>query len=174
MSAANPYAPPTANVVDNSSDSDTIEQAGRGARLGAALLDGLIMSLIIYVPAVIAGVATGIFSGGVGADPFALFFGPVGYALLAGAVVWGAITLILVKRYSATIGKKLVGIKVVRADGSHASLGRIFWMRNFVNTLPSLIPIVGYFYWLVDALFIFSESRQCLHDKIADTIVVKA
>jgi uncharacterized RDD family membrane protein YckC len=29
-------------------------------------------------------------------------------------------------------------------------------------------------YGLIDSLLIFRESRRCLHDNIADTIVVKA
>ena len=36
------------------------------------------------------------------------------------------------------------------------------------------IPFIGVFYVLVDCLLIFRESHQCLHDNIADTIVVKA
>jgi len=59
---------------------------------------------------------------------------------------------------------------VVRSDGSPVSLGRIFWLRNFVN---GLLGIIGP-YQLVDWLFIFGESRQCLHDKLADTIVIRA
>ena len=39
-----------------------------------------------------------------------------------------------------TIAKKLIGIKVVRSDGSRATVGRIFWLRNVVNTLITLIP----------------------------------
>ena len=38
----------------------------------------------------------------------------------------------------------------------------------------ALIPVVGWLYGLVDALMIFRDSRKCLHDNIADTIVVKA
>ena len=66
--------------------------------------------------------------------------------------------------------KKLVGIKVVRADGSPASVGRIVWLRNILNGFISIVPLYG----LLDSLFIFGESRQCLHDKIADTIVINA
>jgi hypothetical protein len=33
-----------------------------------------------------------------------------------------------------------------------------------------MIPLFG----IIDALFIFGDARQCLHDKIADTIVIKA
>jgi uncharacterized RDD family membrane protein YckC len=73
-----------------------------------------------------------------------------------------------------TIAKKLLGIKVVRSDGTRATVGRIFWLRNVVNTLISMIPLIGGLYALVDALFIFTERKQCLHDKIADTIVVNA
>ena len=58
----------------------------------------------------------------------------------------------------------------IRTDGSPASLGRLFWLRNVVNGLISVVPLYGF----VDMLFIFGESRQCLHDKIAGTIVVKA
>jgi hypothetical protein len=46
----------------------------------------------------------------------------------------------------------------------------VFWLRNFVNGLLGMIPLYG----LIEILFIFGESQQCLHDKIADTIVVKA
>ena len=174
MSAAqpNPYAPPTANVSDVEVDSGVIEQAGRGARFGAAMLDGLFMVLIVYIPAiVIGGVDSIVASAG---DYTQLIFSTFGYVALAGLIVWGVITFILVKRNSQTLGKKLVGIKVVRSDGSHASLARIFWLRNVVNGIPTAIPIVGNIYALVDHLFIFTESRQCLHDKIADTMVVKA
>jgi uncharacterized RDD family membrane protein YckC len=168
----NPYAPPTANVSDVEVDSGVIEQAGRGARFGAAMLDGLFMVLIVYIPAiVIGGVDSIVASAG---DYTQLIFSTFGYVALAGLIVWGVITFILVKRNSQTLGKKLVGIKVVRSDGSHASLARIFWLRNVVNGIPTAIPIVGNIYALVDHLFIFTESRQCLHDKIADTMVVKA
>jgi uncharacterized RDD family membrane protein YckC len=79
-------------------------------------------------------------------------------------------TVKYVSENGQSIAKRMLGIKVVRADGSAITLGRIFWMRNILNTLISFIPLYG----LVDALFIFGESRQCLHDKLADTIVVRA
>jgi hypothetical protein len=50
------------------------------------------------------------------------------------------------------------------------SFSRIFWLRNVVNAIISVVP----FYGLVEVLFIFGEARQCLHDKMADTIVVRA
>jgi uncharacterized RDD family membrane protein YckC len=58
----------------------------------------------------------------------------------------------------------------VRVDGSPVSLGRLILLRNVVVWVLSLIPMFG----IVDVLFIFGESRQCLHDRIADTIVIKA
>ena len=53
-------------------------------------------------------------------------------------------------------------------------MARVFWLRNVLNTAVGCIPILGAVYVLVDALFIFGDRRQCLHDKIADTIVINA
>ena len=43
-----------------------------------------------------------------------------------------------------SIAKKMLGIKVVRTDGSPVSLGRLIWLRNVVNGLhqhhPALRP----------------------------------
>lgn len=167
----NPYAPPQATVLDISDPHATTAPADRGTRLGAALLDGIIFAVMVYLPigvaAFMGGIAAGTSNGDVSLG--AILIGSLGLALV-GFIVWCWLTIKYVKQNGQSIAKKLLAIKVVRADGSPISLGRIFWLRNVVNGVISIIP----FYGLVDLLFIFGESRQCLHDKIADTIVVKA
>lgn len=164
----NPYAPPQAQVSDVADADTPVEPAGRGIRFGAAMIDGIVFT-VAYVPLVIAMIAqrSGTF------DPSVLtsMWGLLSLVILLALI---AITIVLVHRNGQTIGKKLVGIKVVRSDGSRASLGRIFWLRNVVNGIPSAIPLLGYVYVMVDHLLIFGDKRQCLHDKIADTIVVTA
>jgi uncharacterized RDD family membrane protein YckC len=70
------------------------------------------------------------------------------------------------------VGKKLLGMRIVRSDGSRASAGRILGLRYTLGWVIASVPLVGSLYALVDALLIFRGSRQCLHDTIADTIVV--
>lgn len=166
---ANPYAPPRAEVRDTVV-SDEAQLAGRGERLGAAMVDSLIALVAIGGPLLI-----GTDFGKLQAGAFTEAISPLGGGLagLATLVLIG-ITIYLVHKNGQTLGKKIVGIKVVRKDFSRASLGRIFWLRNVVNGIPGVIPYIGNVYGLVDHLFIFSDSRQCVHDKIADTVVIKA
>jgi uncharacterized RDD family membrane protein YckC len=164
----NPYAPPKAEVEDFVDERITTEPAGRGIRLGGWVVDAVI-SFLLLLPLLIA-VGFNVLQL---LDPN-LLFGLGGLITLVASIAWVGVTIVLVKRNGQTIGKKLVGIKVVRSDGSRASLGRIFWLRNVVNILPGFIPIAGYFYFFVDHGFIFGDKRQCVHDKIADTIVVRA
>jgi uncharacterized RDD family membrane protein YckC len=175
MEASNPYSPPSAPVRDMPQGST--ELAGLGARLGATLLDGLIAGLLVYVPFIIYIAASGV-PGLTGAngqfDPMAFVRSGALLALLPGMAIYAAITIWLVARNGQTIGKKLLGIKVVRTSGEKAGLGRIFWLRNVVLGVIGAIPIVGGIVALVDILLIFRESRKCLHDQIADTIVIKA
>jgi len=178
---ANPFAPPKAAVADVP-QSARPPLASRGLRFLAMILDGIIANIFVYVPlAVVLALTAG------AAAAATAFTTPTQFwltlitswsaALLAGFAgfaVWAVITIALVSRNGQTIAKRLFGMKVVRSDGSKASLGRIFWLRNVVNTIIMLIPLIGFLYFLVDALMIFGEQRQCVHDKIADTIVVQA
>jgi uncharacterized RDD family membrane protein YckC len=159
MNTPNPYAPPRANVYDVNNANEEVP-ADRGTRLVAAILDGLIFGAMVYLPLIIAGGLVGkrAMNGG------ALLLGFVGL------IVWSWLTIKFVNANGQSIAKKMLGIKVVRKDGSPVSLGRIFWLRNVVNALLGIIPLYG----IIDALLIFGEPRQCIHDKLADTIVIKA
>ena len=167
----NPYAPPQAIVEDIPVPTSSAVPADRGTRLGAAIIDSLIFVGAVYVPLIVAIVGTGGFEAPV--DDDGGFDNAAMVAILvaiAGFVVWGYFTLKFMARNSQSIAKKLMHIKVVRSDGSSVSLGRLIVMRNVVVWILSLIPFFG----VVDALFIFGDARQCLHDRIADTIVIKA
>ena len=166
----NPYAPPSAAVSDVSDPDAGPTPASRGVRFAAVILDGVVVMMAVYVPIIVGVVSSGLVgSQGPPAEfPLEIAVGS-GVAVL-GFVLWVAFTIMYVNANGQTIAKKWLSIKVVRVDGTRAGLGRIFWLRNFINVALSLIPLYG----IIDSLFIFSESRQCLHDKIADTIVVNA
>jgi len=170
MNASNPYAPPKAAVRDVADPDAADEPAGRGIRLVAAILDGIILGAMVYTPLIFTGVFAGIMSARAGRVVTPHFLGVAGLVACIGLIAWIWLTVLFVSRNGQSIGKKLLGIKVVRKDGSKASLARIFWLRNVVNIIISIIP----FYGLIDVLLIFGEARQCIHDKIADTIVVRA
>src|SRR5688572_15704615 len=137
-SMTNPYAPPKATVRDISSPDTSLVFADRGTRLGAAILDGIIFMAMVYVPLIIVMVLGAMMTGPGASDPetrdtvgtMAL----VGFGLAAvGFAVWCIMTYRRVKENGQTIAKKMLNIKVVRSDGSPASVGRIFWLRNIVN-----------------------------------------
>ncbi|WP_374248451.1 RDD family protein [Thermomonas sp.] len=167
--SANPYAAPQAGVAELP-PGDTQEKAGRGARLAAVLLDGVppMVLMIVCIPILVLGDG---FTKGSG---FNVLGGTViGIAALAllGYVIY---QLVLLHRNGQTFGKKLMKIKIVRKDGSRAGLGRIFWLRMFVPGLAGNIPFIGVLFALADPLFIFGEEKRCVHDLIADTIVINA
>jgi uncharacterized RDD family membrane protein YckC len=169
VSSANPYAPPRARVRDVAAPRVTLVPAERSTRLGASIVDMLIFSAMVYLPMLVGsmiGVA-GVESGNEAAGMLVL----IGLGLaFVGFIVWTWLTLKQMNATGQSLAKKYFNIKVVRSDGSPASLGNLIWKRNVLNWLLSIIPLYG----LIEVLFIFGEERQCLHDRIADTIVVEA
>lgn len=171
MNMANPYAPPQARVADVADPRLRQVAAERGTRLAAAMLDGLVFGAMVYLPILVVMIGGAAVAGPGQPTPGLTTALAAGVLIgVIGFVIWCWLTIKYVRANGQSIAKKICDIKVVRADGSPISLGRLFWLRNVVNGMLAVIPLYG----LIDILFIFGEGRQCLHDKIADTIVVKA
>ncbi len=174
---SNQYAPPRSDVADvTAPDAAGLIKSSRSSRLAAAFIDGLIFSLP-FAPAYFAAFGSAVRSGhmtllGIWMAVFAtgmLFY----IGLLINVMIW-VVVAVMVHRHAQSIGKRLCGIKVARTDGSRATLGRIFWLRNVANYAIRIVPVLGPLYGLVDILMIFGDQRRCCHDYIADTIVVQA
>jgi uncharacterized RDD family membrane protein YckC len=172
----NPYAAPGAVVEDAPAfrgDEVEARKASRWQRLGAALLDDLAFVVCLIPSFAIIGY-TGYMARSRGESaPHAtlpIFFA-IGGLLALGLVIYNCI---LLSRNGQTIGKRVLGIKIVRSDGSEAPLSRIIFARALPIMVMGAIPFIGRFVGLVDALMIFGNEKRCLHDLIADTIVISA
>ena len=177
---ANPYAPPTATVADVSDHAGTEPRlAERRTRLGAYMIDALVM-LLLFAPAMLAGIGLGDLGGTADATPAAILVWAEAHPVVS-QIVWGIAGLLVffaVNGYwlhtrGQSIGKRLLKIRIVRSTGERATLSRIIFARYVPTQAMGMVPVIGMLYALIDILFIFRDSRQCLHDTIADTIVVK-
>ncbi|MGA2286474.1 MAG: RDD family protein [Dehalococcoidia bacterium] len=65
-------------------------------------------------------------------------------------------------------GKAVVGLRVIKTDGSACGTGYMF-LRGLVGIILGVIP-----FYLDDLWILWDKSSQTLHDKVASTVVVKA
>ncbi|HWB62034.1 MAG TPA: RDD family protein [Chitinophagales bacterium] len=68
--------------------------------------------------------------------------------------------------YHATLGKIVFGLKVVDKNNNPVDFSKAL-LRNLSKILSGLVLGIGY------VMIIFDERKQGLHDKIADTFVVR-
>jgi uncharacterized RDD family membrane protein YckC len=155
--AMNPYAAPNAELEGGAVAAQQQQLADRGTRLGAAMLDGLVAGVVPMIAVVALR--------GLDGKPSTI-------ALTIAGLWWMAVIgyqMFLLATRSQTMGKKWLGIKIVRADGGPVSATTLFIMRAVVGQgLLGMVPLYG----LVDLLFIFRDDRRCVHDLVAGTKVV--
>ena len=176
-SSLNPYSPPRADddaVWPRQRDGASLIDAGRGSRLGAALLDFLLL-VAAFIPALLVAYV------GQGTLPPTL-------AVLSLAIVPLVIyQWYLISTTGQTLGKKWLRIRIVKLDGSPVNFVSGVLVRNWVPWL--CVQGVALFLRtsqgqlganpasllnLVDVLFIFGSASRCVHDYIAGTRVVDA
>lgn len=92
------------------------------------------------------------------------------------SVLLGVMQCARLVRTGQTWGKALVGIRVVRIDGSRAGFLHGFFLRNVVF---NGIVGVGNLLWIggilaiVDSALLFTHDHRTLHDRLAGTMVVR-
>ena len=166
MNEENPYAPPKAEVADVADSRSQL--ASRGARLGGAVIDAII-SWIVLMPLMYY---TGFWQ--------SAMLGQVNYGLqlalsAAGIVLFLLLNGYLLSKRGQTIGKRLVGTRIVSVtDEQILPLWKVFALRYVPISIIAQVPLIGNVIALIDVLFIFRDDRRCLHDLIAGTKVINA
>ncbi|WP_076148710.1 RDD family protein [Natrinema saccharevitans] len=122
-------------------------------RVGAFFIDSILMGLI-WIPVIVAGTA----------------LGDIGFLVftLAGLVATLIYGFLLEGLYGYTPGKYLLGLVVIKPDGSNCTIGASI-LRNLlwiVDALPTfnLIAMVS---------ILLTDDNQRVGDLVADTVVVK-
>jgi uncharacterized RDD family membrane protein YckC len=175
----NPFAPPRALVDDQYGAQAQMLPASRGSRLAAIMIDGLGPGVVIV--GLLAAVALPAYHNYVQrskglpvSDPSFAGGGAVLAILGLALVAFFIYSAVLVYRYGQTFGKRIMGIRVVRTDGSRVTFARFIFLRWLPLAVVGVVPYIGGLIGLIDPLLIFRDSSQCLHDNIADTKVVTA
>lgn len=152
--------------------------ANRSTRLAAAILDTLFAFLCLLPAIRLVGFAR--FAqilthqqGGLPGEDSAALAGAGGAFLLGGLVLFVVQTVLLTRR-GQSLGKLLLGIRIVRyRDGAAPGFMHAALLRWILPGVLGMLPYVGSFFSIVDVLFIFGPQKRCLHDFIADTKVVR-
>jgi uncharacterized RDD family membrane protein YckC len=133
--------------------------AGFWIRVGAKLLDGVVLLVVFGAPLIAFAIA------GSGSKEFGLvqvlqllfqllyMAGNVGYQIF------------FVGKYGATLGKMACGLRVVTAEGGKVSYGRATG-RAFAEILSGMICYIGYL------MVGFDDQKRGLHDHICNTRVI--
>jgi uncharacterized RDD family membrane protein YckC len=147
------------------------------SRVGAQLIDGILIgavSLVLFLP---VGAALGVGF----ADDSDASLG----AVIAGLLLWAVCVAIIALLYAPimmartngkTVGRMVVGIRVIRTSGEHISFGYAVFREVLVKTLLFGIAgaITGGIAQLLDYLWpLWDEENRCLHDFICNSRVVK-
>ncbi len=146
----------------------TMAYAGVGKRFVAEIIDGIIIGIPIAIIAGIGGAMNAATNADGTAQP-----SPVGIVLIVIAIILGTLYEPLMTarkgaRNGQTIGKGLMGVRVVRTDGAPVTAGTS-WLRFIIKQLISGSVLYLGFLWAL-----WDKNKQTWHDKIANTYVVNA
>ena len=146
-------------IARNTGYAEGLEYAGFWIRLAAALIDTVLL-MVITVPLLMWIYGWGYYSDG------KLIAGPADFLInwIAPAIA----TVLFWRLWQATPGKAMLSLRVVDADtGKTLSVGQA--AARYVCYILSMLPLCLGFIWIA-----FDRKKQGWHDKIAQTVVVRA
>jgi len=144
------------------------ELASRWSRLGAAIIDGLIIMAVLLPVILITGGFAGMAEGAQPGLIYSLFI------TLLGVGVFILFNGKLLRTEGKTIGKRVMGIKIVTLDDQLPDVKQHLVKRYAVYFLLGQIPFIGQLLSLLNILLIFGKESRCGHDMVAGTRVIVA
>lgn len=169
MNEQNPYhGPESTDMAAMPGD----ELAGRGTRLGAAIIDAIIQVAVFLPIAWLGGYFSTVMAAArAGTEP------PMATTLtwtLVSLVVFAIIQFFPLQASGQTWGKKLLNIKIVDLQNRKPDMTKLLGLRYLLVYVICSIPFIGGLIYLVNVLMIFRGDRRCGHDLLAGTRVVHA
>jgi len=131
-----------------------------GRRVLATIVDGIVLSVAFWVMSMLFG-STSVEGGQVGASLS-------GLAALASFVLVFACFIVLEGYLGQTLGKMLLGIKVVRKDTGEVPGIKAASIRTVMRIIDGLFA-----YLVVFIAVLASQKNQRLGDMLANTLVVR-
>ena len=159
----NPFQSPPQKVRGPAGEPDQV--ASRGIRLVGALLDGFLHIVafgLLAIPGWLAGSA-------VDANDEDLVVGLTVIFGFAGVFVLKMINWVMITNSGQSIGKRILGVRIIRIDGHPPGFVHGVLLRNWI---PFVINQLCGLFAFFDAAWIFGRERRCLHDLIASTHVI--
>lgn len=147
-------------TVSNEINEDT-EFGGFWIRVGAYFIDLVVLIIPVLLISFLFRAVTP------ASDELELAIVDVMDSFLSIIVWWIYFAVMNSSEWQATVGKRVVGLKVVDENGNRISFGRATG-RYFAEILSGLILLIGYM------MVGWTKRKQGLHDMIASTYVVKA
>jgi uncharacterized RDD family membrane protein YckC len=148
-------------------EAKTLTYAGFWIRVGAAIIDGIILGIVQSIVGGIFGISMWSMSvrNSTAPDFAALMSALVPLFLSMTVFQWLYYALMESSSNQGTLGKMACGIKVTNLNGERITFLNATG-RYFSKILSSLILCIGYI------MVAFTEKKQGLHDMIAGTLVV--
>lgn len=169
----NPYASPDSDLDQDINDPDLYPEGYTGQvvygtfweRFVALFVDGIIQQILAYVLAFSFGMVYGIAVSDRELTQTDDAILNLGGGLIGLLTAWLYCSLQESSPAQATIGKKMMGLKVTDLNGQPISFGRSTG-RHFAKIL-SIFFLIGYF------VQPFNPRKQTWHDSLSGTVVVK-
>jgi len=138
--------------------------AGFWIRVLAYLIDCLVMMAVSCPLGILLGVGVGATGADANSDSSTLTNGLSN--VISILIGWLYCSLLESSSWQATVGKKVLGLKVTDLNGNRISFARATG-RYFAQILSGMICFIGFI------MVAFTEKKQGLHDMLASTLVVK-
>lgn len=161
----NPYAAPQSNAQLLWNAAQRFNLANRGDRFLGTVIDWCFFVLCTVPAIVCSAIAENMNS--------SQLSNVAGVLFVTCVAAYHGIQWYLIARTAQSVGKRALHMRIITLSGGPPGFLNGVVLRNWILGCSCFCYPIGMILLLVDGLMIFGVNKQCLHDMIASTLVIK-